>query len=84
MRLSAVSVPASILEGYRENNRKKQMKLFCSARVSLEKTRHYLLVSGKLNFGDASSLINEVDEMARLLSETTIVAKHIKNNNIAC
>ena len=70
MRLSAVSVSASIMEGYRKKSKKEQMKLLGSAQASLEKTRHYLLLSGKLNFGDTSNLIVEVDEVARLLSET--------------
>ena len=73
MRLSAVSVPASIMEGYREKNRTKQVKLLDAALSSLEKTRHYLAVSGKLNFGDTTPLIIEVNELAQLLSKRTCI-----------
>ena len=79
MRLSAVSVSASIMEGYRKKSRREQMRLLGSARASLEKTRHYLLVSGTLNFGDTSNLIVEVDEVAQLLSVPNGVLGIIQN-----
>jgi len=82
MRLSAVSVSANIMEGYRKKSRREQVRLLGSARASLEKTRHYLLVSGKLNFGDTSNLIIEVNEVAQLLSTSNGISGIIQDNKV--
>ena len=66
-RRAAVSIPANIAEGFRKNSRVDKGRFLNMAQGSLEEARYYLLLAGDLNYTDCNALLEQADEVARLL-----------------
>jgi four helix bundle protein len=68
IRRAAVSVPANIAEGFKRRGRSDKARHMNIAESSLEETRYYLLLAKDLSYIDEPSLMDEAEEVARLLA----------------
>ena len=66
-RRAAVSIPANIAEGFKKRTKPDKAKFFNIAQGSSEECRYYLILSNDLNFGDTAALINQHEEVSKLL-----------------
>ncbi|MGB6168286.1 MAG: four helix bundle protein [Geitlerinemataceae cyanobacterium] len=67
IRRSAVSVPANIAEGFKKKTVPDKLRFFNIAEASLEECRYYLILTKDLNYGDTTILMNQLEEVSRLL-----------------
>ncbi|MFD2785901.1 four helix bundle protein [Hymenobacter rubripertinctus] len=67
LRRAAVSVPANIAEGFRKRGPRDKLRFFNTAEGSLEETQYYFLLSRDLGYADTESLIEQANEVGRLL-----------------
>ncbi|WP_019946551.1 four helix bundle protein [Hymenobacter aerophilus] len=67
LRRAAVSVPANIAEGFRKRGARDKLRFFNTAEGSLEETHYYFLLSRDLGYADTASLIEQANEVGRLL-----------------
>ncbi|RFP66308.1 four helix bundle protein [Hymenobacter lapidiphilus] len=67
LRRAAVSVPANIAEGFRKRGPRDKLRFFNTAEGSLEETHYYFLLSRDLGYADTESLIEQANEVGRLL-----------------
>ena len=70
-RSSAVSIPANIAEGFKKRGKPDKARFMNTAQGSLEETRYYLILSRDLGYMNSSALLDDVDEVGRLLSAYT-------------
>lgn len=75
-RRSAVSVPANIAEGFKKTGVADKKRFMNIAQGSLEESRYYLILSRDLGYGDTASLLQNLEEVSRLL---TAYAKAIES-----
>ena len=68
LRRAAVSVPANIAEAFKKRSRADKARVMNIAESSLEETRYYLILARDLEYGASSALLEQVDEVGRLLS----------------
>ena len=67
MRRAAVSIPANISEGFRRKGKADKLRFYNMSQGSLEESRYYLILAKDLGYVDTGQLINDIDEVAKLL-----------------
>ena len=67
LRRSMISVPANFAEGFRKRGRADKLRLYNIAQGSLEESRYYFILAKDLGYGDSQLLLEEVEEMGRML-----------------
>ena len=68
LRLSAVSIPANIAEGFKKRCIADKARFFNIAQGSLEESRYFLWLARDLNYYDCSQALDNIDEVSKLLS----------------
>ena len=76
-RRSAVSVPANIAEGFKKTGKPDKVRYLNIAQGSLEESRYYLLLSQDLGYCDSSQILEQIDEVGKMLGA---YCRSIKNN----
>jgi len=71
IRRAAVSVAASIAEGFSKRGKSDKARFFNIAQGSLEEVHYYLILSGDLDYADCNKLADQHREVARLLNGYT-------------
>ena len=66
-RRAAISIPANIAEGFKKKTRPDKARFFNIAQGSLEECRYYLILSNDLDYGENSSIQQEIQEVSKLL-----------------
>ena len=66
-RRAAVSIPANIAEGFKKKTKPDKAKFLNIAQGSSEECRYYLILSNDLAYGDSSPLIEQHEEVSKLL-----------------
>ena len=66
-RRSAVSIPANIAEGFKKAGVADKKRFMNIAQGSLEESRYYLILARDLGYGDTTLLIQNLEEISRLL-----------------
>ena len=67
LRRSVTSVPANFAEGFKKRGYSDKLRFYNIAQGSLEESRYYLLLARDLGYGETRSLLDSVDEVARML-----------------
>ena len=67
LRRAAMSVPANIAEGFVKRGRSDKLRFYNIAQGSLEEARYFLILAHDLEYGDALPLLEQVDEVCRML-----------------
>jgi four helix bundle protein len=70
MRKAAISVPANIAEGFKKRGRLDKALFMNMAQGSIEESRCYLPLSKDLGYGDTNLMMNNLEEVSRLLEAT--------------
>ena len=70
-RRSAVSIPANIAEGFKKTGVADKKRFMNIAQGSLEESRYYLILSRDLGYGDTTLLLQQLEEVSRLLTAYT-------------
>lgn len=68
LRRAAVSVPANIAEGFPKKTKRDKGRFYNIAQGSLSEVRNYLMLSKKLGYGETASLIEQLEEVSKLLT----------------
>ena len=68
LRRAAVSIPANIAEGFKKRTRPDKARYLNIAQGSLEEARYYLLLSRDLEYGHTHQLIDQLEEVSKLLA----------------
>ena len=77
LRRAAVSIPANIAEGFRRRGKPDKARFMNIAQGSLEECRYYLILAEDLNYGAGGNLVQDLDEVSRMLS---VYSKAILNS----
>ena len=67
LRRAAVSVPANIVEGFKRATVPDKLRHYNIAQGSLEEVRYYLILSQDLEYAETSELMEDLEEVSRLL-----------------
>jgi four helix bundle protein len=67
LRRSSVSVAANIAEGFKRKGIADKLKYMNTAQGSSSETDYHLLLTNDLKYFNTSGLLNDVDEIGRLL-----------------
>ncbi len=67
LRRSAISIPANIAEGYKKYGKHDKIRFFNIAQGSAEETKYYLILARDLNYGDITELIENLEEVIKML-----------------
>jgi len=70
-RRSAVSVPANIAEGFKKAGAADKKRFMNIAQGSLEESRYYLILARDLGYGDSAELLQNLEEISRMLDAYT-------------
>ncbi len=62
-----MSVPANIAEGFKKRSDADTMRFMNISQGSLEESRYYLILSRDLEYGDPTDLLENAEEVSRLL-----------------
>ena len=68
LRRSMVSVPANFAEGFGKRGRPDKLRLYNIAQGSLQESRYYLILAADLGYGDTRGLLDQTDEVGRMLN----------------
>jgi four helix bundle protein len=71
LRRAAVSVPANFAEGFKKTGRADKARFYNIAQGSLEECRYYLILARDLNYGDSAALLQDLDQVSRMLAAYT-------------
>ena len=66
-RRAAMSIPASIAEGFKKESKTDQARLMNIAQGSLEECRYYLILARDLGYGDNPELMPLLEEVSKML-----------------
>jgi len=78
LRRAAVSIPASIAEGFKKRTGPDKIRLLNIAQGSLEECRYYLILVADLGYGTTDSLLGQIEEVSKLLQS---YSKAIEQNS---
>lgn len=67
LRRAPVSIPANIVEGFKRTTVPDKLRYFNIAQGSLEEVRYYLILSHDLEYFDALDLMEDLEEIGRML-----------------
>ncbi|HEU4716775.1 MAG TPA: four helix bundle protein [Bacteroidia bacterium] len=67
-RRAAVSIAANIAEGYKKRGLRDKARFYNISQGSLEECRYYLILSGDLGYGNPAVLLDDIEEVSRILS----------------
>ena len=70
-RRSVISIPANIAEGFKKKSRIEKARFMNIAQGSLEETRYYLILIRDLNYGKTNQLMDQIDEISKMLEAYT-------------
>ena len=70
-RRSAVSIAATIVEGFKKKGQHDKARFLNIAQGSLEECRYYLILISDLKYGDTRELNDQLEEVSRLLTAYT-------------
>lgn len=79
LRRAAVSIPANIAEGFKRRSLLEKAKFYNIAQSSLEECRYYLILVHDLEFFDNTLLMNELENMSRLLEKYYVSVRQNTN-----
>jgi four helix bundle protein len=68
LRRAAVSVPANFVEGFKRRGLADKARFYNIAQGSIEESRYYLILARDLGYGDTTVLVNQIQEVARMLN----------------
>jgi four helix bundle protein len=68
LRRAAVSIPANFAEGYKKRSVSDKARFLNIAQGSIEECRYYLILAQDLDYGDAESLMRDLEEVSRMLN----------------
>ena len=80
VRRSAISVAANIAEGFKKKGIADKLKYMNTAQGSLSETDYHLLLTNDLDYFNTSRLLNDVDEVGRLLESYMLGIKRNTNS----
>ena len=78
-RRAAASIPANIAEGFKKRTKPDKVKFMNISQGSLEECRYYLILSNDLGYGDTNTLMEQLEEVSKLLEGYT--SSIIKSNS---
>jgi four helix bundle protein len=64
---AAISIPANIAEGFKKKTKPEKARCLNIAQASLEECRYYLILAKDLDYGDTTTLMNQLEEVSQLL-----------------
>ncbi len=67
LKRAAISIPASIAEGFSQQTVSEQARLLNLAQGALEECRYYLILANDLKYGNSQALSQQLEEVSRLL-----------------
>lgn len=67
IRRSSTSVAANIVEGFRKRSAADKARIMNIAQGSLAETEYYLILAQDLNYSDTMKLLNQADEVGKIL-----------------
>ena len=67
-RKAAVSIPANIAEGFKKKGISDKVRFMNISQGSIEECRYYLILANDLGYGDAEPLMNQLEEVSKLLT----------------
>lgn len=67
-RRASISIAANIAEGFKKKGRADKARFMNTAQGSLEECRYYLILAHDLNYGNMANVINELEEVSKLLT----------------
>lgn len=70
-RRAAVSIPANIAEGFKKKTKLDKARYMNIAQGSLEECRYYLILAKDLDYGETMLLMDELEEVSKLLEAYT-------------
>lgn len=68
LRRAAVSISANIAEGFKKKTKPEKVRFLNIAQGSLEECRYYLILANDLQYGNSSTLSNQLEEVSKLLN----------------
>ena len=71
LRRAAVSIPANVAEGFRRRGKADKARFLNIAQSSLEECRYYLILGQDLNYGVSDTLMQQLEEVSRILTRYT-------------
>ena len=66
-RRAAISVPANLAEGFKRVTLPDKLRFYNIAQGSLEEVRYYLILSQDLEYAQTTDLMEDLEEVSRLL-----------------
>ncbi len=66
-RRAGISIAANIAEGFKKKGKLDKIRYYNIAQGSVEECRYYLILSRDLNYCDTSHLLDQVDEISKML-----------------
>ncbi|HEY1374220.1 MAG TPA: four helix bundle protein [Candidatus Binatia bacterium] len=67
LRRAAVSIAANIAEGFKRLGKQDKRRFLNLSQGSAEECRYYLILATDLGYGNGGTLLNELDEVTKLL-----------------
>lgn len=67
LRRAAVSIAANIAEGFKKKGRADKARFMNISQGSVEECRYYLILSRDLHYGDPSELMEQLEEVSKIL-----------------
>ncbi len=71
LRRAAYSVPMNFAEGFRRRTRRDKASYYNNSQTSLDEAEYCLILGADLGYGDATALLDEAEEIARMLQSHT-------------